>query len=71
VEADAVHEAIACVDLAAGLARQQPALAADILWGARALEVLEGRWSAHLLDAWEMGESSLRAPLGPPIVAAL
>jgi len=70
VEADAVHEAIACVDLAAGLARQQPALAADILWGARALEVLEGRWSTHLLDAWEAGESSLRTPLGAPLAPA-
>ncbi|HEV2771148.1 MAG TPA: iron-containing redox enzyme family protein [Solirubrobacteraceae bacterium] len=71
VHADAVHEAIACVDLAAGLARQQPALAADILWGARALGVLEGRWSAHLLDAWAAGRSSLRSPLGPPVVAAI
>ena len=71
VEADAVHEAIACVDLAAGLARQQPALAQDIVWGARALEVLEERWSAYLLDAWEAGESSLRAPLGRPAVPAV
>jgi hypothetical protein len=63
VEADAVHEAIAAVDLAGGLVRQQPALGADVLWGARALVMLDARWAAHLLDAWEAGRSSLRAPL--------
>ena len=61
VAADAVHEAIAAVDLAGGLARQEPALSADIVWGARALVALEGAWSAHLLDAWREGASSLRA----------
>src|SRR5215208_4686753 len=60
VEADAVHEAIAAVDLAGGLARQEPELAAAILWGARALMTLECRWSRTLLSAWERGESSLR-----------
>jgi hypothetical protein len=64
VEADAVHESIAAVDLAGGLARQDPALAADILWGARALVVVEGRWAAHALCAWEAGTTSLLAPLG-------
>jgi len=63
VTADAVHEAIAAVDLAGGLARQDPALAPDILWGARALVELEGRWARHVLGAWERGESSLLAPL--------
>jgi hypothetical protein len=63
VEADAVHEAIAAVDLAGGLVRQQPALAGDVLWGARALVAVEARWAAHLLDAWEAGRSSLRQPL--------
>jgi hypothetical protein len=60
VEADAVHEAVAAVDLAGGLARQEPDLAADILWGARALMVVEGRWARALLSAWEQGEASLR-----------
>jgi hypothetical protein len=60
VEADAVHEAIAAVDLAGGLAAQEPALAADILWGARALATVEARWARTLLGAWERGESSLR-----------
>ena len=61
VEADAVHEAVAAVDLAGGLARQQPELTRDILWGATALSVLDGRWARHLMTAWEQGTSSLRA----------
>ena len=63
VEADAVHEAIAAVDLAGGFARAEPELASDVLWGARALVELEARWARTLLDAWERGESSLRRPL--------
>jgi hypothetical protein len=62
VTADAVHEFIAAVDLAGGLARQDPALGADIVWGARALLAVDGRWSAHVLDAWSRGASSLWQP---------
>jgi hypothetical protein len=61
VEADAVHEAIASWDLAGGLAREEPRLAPDILFGARALLAVEGRWAAHLMASWEVGETSLRA----------
>ena len=63
VVADAVHENVAAVDLAGGLARQEPALARDILWGASALGAVEGNWSSHLLACWESGTTSLRAPL--------
>ena len=63
VEADSVHENIAAVDMAGGLARQEPSLAKDILWGARALVHVEGRWSAALVEAFEAGRSSLRVPL--------
>ena len=63
VEADAVHENIAAYDMAGGLARQEPELAADVLFGAHALLFLEDRFARHLLDAWERGESSLREPL--------
>jgi heme oxygenase-like protein len=66
VEADAVHEAIAAWDLAGGLAREEPALAADILFGARALLAVEARWGEYLLACWERGRSSLRVPLDPP-----
>jgi hypothetical protein len=63
VEADAVHENVAAVDLAGGLARQEPALAADVLWGARALIDVDSRWARHLLESWEQGRSSLLTPL--------
>jgi hypothetical protein len=63
VEADAVHEAIAAWDLADGLAREEPELAADIVFGARALLAVEARWGEHLLDAWRAGRTSLRRPL--------
>jgi hypothetical protein len=69
VTADAVHENLAAVDLAGGLARQQPELAADILWGARALVDVETRWARHLIDAWEAGRSALRAPSGEAVPA--
>jgi hypothetical protein len=63
VEADAVHENIAAYDLAGGLARDEPDLAGDIVFGARTLLHLENRFARHLLDAWERGETSLRHPL--------
>jgi hypothetical protein len=69
VLADAVHEAVAAVDLAGGLARQQPELTSDILWGAAALVALDGRFARHVLDAWEQGRSSLRVGLAQPLAA--
>lgn len=59
VTADAVHENIAAVDLAGGLARQDPAAGPAILWGARALSHLDCRWAEHVLGCWEEGRSSL------------
>jgi hypothetical protein len=63
VVADSVHENLAAVDLAGGLARDEPALTDDILFGARALVELDRRFAAALLGAWASGRSSLRAPL--------
>jgi hypothetical protein len=60
VEADVAHEQIALHDMAGALARDEPALARDIIFGARALETLEARFSEHLLNAWSAGRSSLR-----------
>ncbi|HEX6153190.1 MAG TPA: iron-containing redox enzyme family protein [Solirubrobacterales bacterium] len=68
VEADAVHENIAAWDLAGGLAAEEPEVAADVLFGARALLQLEARWASHLMDAWEQGKTSLRSPLVPAAV---
>jgi hypothetical protein len=69
VTADAVHESIAAVDLAGGLARQEPELTPQILWGARALIELEARWGTRLLEAWEEERSSLLVPLQDLAVA--
>ena len=63
VTADAIHENIAAVDLAGGLARQQPALVGDILWGAATLVALDANLARHVLGAWEEGVSSLRRRL--------
>ena len=54
VVADAVHENIAAVDLAGGLAAPGPALAADILWGA-ARSSRSRRAGRALLGAWAAG----------------
>jgi hypothetical protein len=63
VEADAVHEAVAAHDLAGGLASCEPDVAADIVFGARALMLLESRFAAALLEQWGAGRSSLRLAL--------
>lgn len=62
VEADAVHDNIALWDLADGLARDEPALAGDIVFGARALLTVEARWAEHLLGCWARNETSLLVP---------
>jgi hypothetical protein len=61
VEADSVHENLAAYDLAGGLARDEPALVEDILFGVRSLLHCERRFAAHLLDRWREGTSSLLA----------
>ena len=64
VEADQHHQVIAARDLAGGLAEQEPALKAGILFGARAVMEVERRFSEDVLGAWAHGRSSLRLPLG-------
>jgi hypothetical protein len=63
VVADAHHEQVASVDLAGGLAMQDPRLEADILFGARCAGLVEQRFADSVLDAWQRGASSLRRPL--------
>jgi Iron-containing redox enzyme len=65
VEADAVHENVAAVDLAGGLVHQTPGLASSVLWGARTLNYLADRWASHLLESWARGEGSLLRDLDP------
>lgn len=67
VEADAVHEQIACHDLAGRLALAEPELAESILFGAAAALITDARVSRHLLDRWQSGESSLRSAAAQPV----
>ncbi|MGY1844079.1 iron-containing redox enzyme family protein [Modestobacter sp. SYSU DS0875] len=60
VEADAVHEQIAAVDMCGSLVAEQPALAADVVFGAQCSLALDGLTAGYLLSAWEAGRSALR-----------
>jgi len=60
VEADAVHEQIASVDMCGSLLAEEPELAEDVLFGAACSLALDGLAATHLLGAWESGRSALR-----------
>jgi hypothetical protein len=60
VEADAVHEQIAAVDMCGSLVAEDPALTVDVLFGARCALAVDGLTAVHLLGAWEAGRSGLR-----------
>ena len=53
-------------DVAGALALEEPELGPQILFGARALLVVEARFAEHLLDRWRSGETSLREGLVAP-----
>jgi Iron-containing redox enzyme len=63
VEADAVHEQIASVDMCGSLVAAEPALLPDVLLGAAAAIAVDGVTARALLGAWESGRSALRGPL--------
>jgi hypothetical protein len=63
IEADAVHEQVMRHEVIGDLLAREPELAADVVFGIRATDLLEDRFGAHLLDAWAAGRSSLRQPL--------
>ncbi|MGY1699628.1 iron-containing redox enzyme family protein [Geodermatophilus sp. SYSU D00766] len=67
VEADAVHEQIAAVDMCGSLVAEDRALADDVVFGAACSLALDGLAAGHLLGAWEAGRSALR---GEPALAA-
>ncbi|MDN3353832.1 iron-containing redox enzyme family protein [Actinomadura sp. DC4] len=60
VEADAVHEQVLRNDVIGDLLAREPDLAADVVLGVQATELLESRLSEHLLTHWRTGRSSLR-----------
>ena len=59
VEADAVHEQVLRHDVIGDLLDREPELAADVVFGVRATEFLEGRFGEHVLSAWRAGRTSL------------
>ena len=63
VEADAVHEALAAHDLAGALAKDDPAAIAGMLFGAKAMLLLDEVQARFVSERWEAGESSLLEPL--------
>src|SRR5829696_620035 len=64
VVADEHHQRLALDGLVEPFVAAEPDMAADVVFGARALGVVEGRLTAHLLDSWGDGRTSLRRPLG-------
>ncbi|MFZ2526046.1 MAG: iron-containing redox enzyme family protein [Rhodococcus sp. (in: high G+C Gram-positive bacteria)] len=64
VEADAVHELVLRHDVVGALLEHDPDAARDVVFGAAAIEFLEGRLGSYLLDRWSRNESSLLEPAG-------
>ncbi len=64
VEADERHRVMAAGPMVVGLLSDEPELGADVVAGARALQRVEARFTAHLLECWESDRSSLRAVPG-------
>jgi hypothetical protein len=63
VEADAVHEQIAAVDMCGSLVAAEPPLAGDVLFGAACALAMDGLAARYLLGAWEAGRSALHGAL--------
>ena len=59
IEADAVHEQVLRHDIVEPLIEQDPAMAADVVFGVQASELLEERLADHLVGRWAKGWSSL------------
>jgi hypothetical protein len=60
VASDVAHERIALNEMVGGLLVDEPDLCDDVMFGARALDLIERRFAKRLLSAWSRGESSLR-----------
>ena len=63
VEADAVHEQVMRHDVVGGFLEDQPALAADVVLGIQATDLLEGLLTESLSRAWDRDTTSLRLPV--------
>jgi hypothetical protein len=61
VEADAVHEQLAAVDLCGSLVAAEPELRSDVLWGAGCCLALDAAAGRALLDRWSEAELGVGA----------
>jgi hypothetical protein len=61
VEADAVHEQLAMVDLCGSFVRAEPDRMPDVLWGARCGRLLDARAAEALLARWGVDVDELCA----------
>jgi hypothetical protein len=59
VEADEVHQHIAVNDLVGGLLEVQPDQAGAVMFGARAVALVEAAFADHVVSAWKSDRSSL------------
>jgi hypothetical protein len=63
VEADAVHEQVVRTDVVGDLVAREPELEADVVFGMRALDVVESRFANRVMASWNATRSSLSRPL--------
>ncbi|GAA2151804.1 iron-containing redox enzyme family protein [Actinomadura napierensis] len=59
IEADAVHEQVLRHEVIGDLLQGEPELAADVVFGVRATELLEDRFGTFVLERWRSGRPSL------------
>ena len=60
VSADEVHQDIALYDLVGGFLKDEPEQASEVVFGARAISLVEATFAEHLVRTWGDGRSSLR-----------
>jgi hypothetical protein len=62
VEADEVHQYVAANELVGGLLEAEPDQAGAVMFGARAVALVESAFADHVISAWKSDRSSLWAP---------
>jgi hypothetical protein len=62
VEADEVHQHIALNDLVGGFLATEPTQSSAVLFGARAVSLIESAFADHVVSAWKSDRSSLWIP---------
>ncbi|EOM75498.1 iron-containing redox enzyme family protein [Rhodococcus rhodnii] len=65
IEADAVHEQVVRHDVVGDLLDREPELAADVVFGIEATDLLEDRFAECLLGRWRAGKNSLASAASP------